>query len=262
MKRFVVERRSRYTERRWETPAQKEEAERVRIQGLDGFRAPSFSPHEAHESCKYEHGCVPSHGPHEWIPGHQRPLTKTNCVSVLKKIFPRKNFIFLRVLTNEGFPGGWDSKESACNAGDPGSIPESIRAREGNCNPSSIPAWEIPWTQDPGGLQSMELKRVQSLTTVSRQVQLNRGCMQAYTHAHTCGFMFPHTCTHTDTHTCICLDTHTQTHEKYLPRAAEMQSGLRFTAETESTTFLSVVKRSKFRNIRYSPLKITKHSLP
>ena len=26
-----------------------------------------------------------------------------------------------------GFPGGSDSKESACNAGDPGSIPESGR---------------------------------------------------------------------------------------------------------------------------------------
>ena len=34
------------------------------------------------------------------------------------------------------FPGGSDAKESACNAGDPGSIPESGRsAREGNGNP-------------------------------------------------------------------------------------------------------------------------------
>ena len=32
-----------------------------------------------------------------------------------------------------GFPGGSDSKESACNAGDPGSIPGSGRSpREGN----------------------------------------------------------------------------------------------------------------------------------
>ena len=25
---------------------------------------------------------------------------------------------------------------------------------------SSIPAWRIPWTEEPGGLQSMELQRV------------------------------------------------------------------------------------------------------
>ena len=25
---------------------------------------------------------------------------------------------------------------------------------------SSIPAWETPWTEEPGGLQSMELQRV------------------------------------------------------------------------------------------------------
>ena len=29
-----------------------------------------------------------------------------------------------------GFPGGSDAKESACNAGDPGSIPESGRSPE------------------------------------------------------------------------------------------------------------------------------------
>ena len=35
-----------------------------------------------------------------------------------------------------GFPGGSDCKESACNAGDPGSIPGSGRSPgEGNGNP-------------------------------------------------------------------------------------------------------------------------------
>ena len=54
------------------------------------------------------------------------------------------------------FPGGSDSKESACNAGDPGSIPESGRSLgEGNGNHSSIFAWRIPWRWDPGRLQSM-----------------------------------------------------------------------------------------------------------
>ena len=37
---------------------------------------------------------------------------------------------------NEGFPGGSDSKESVCNAGDPGLIPGSGRSPgEGNGNP-------------------------------------------------------------------------------------------------------------------------------
>ena len=31
---------------------------------------------------------------------------------------------------------------------------------------SSVLAWEIPWTEEPGGLQSMELQRVETgLTT-------------------------------------------------------------------------------------------------
>ena len=29
---------------------------------------------------------------------------------------------------------------------------------------SSIPAWEIPWTEEPGGLQSMDLQRVRHLS--------------------------------------------------------------------------------------------------
>jgi len=31
---------------------------------------------------------------------------------------------------------------------------------KGMATPSSILAWEIPWTEEPGGLQSMELQRV------------------------------------------------------------------------------------------------------
>ena len=55
-----------------------------------------------------------------------------------------------------GFPGGPDGKESACSAEDLGSIPGLGRSPgEGNGNHSSILAWRIPWTEDPGGLQSM-----------------------------------------------------------------------------------------------------------
>ena len=48
-------------------------------------------------------------------------------------------------------PGSSDGEESACNAGDLGSIPGLGRSPgEGNSNHSSIPAWEIPWTEEPG----------------------------------------------------------------------------------------------------------------
>ena len=60
-----------------------------------------------------------------------------------------------------GFPGGSDGKESAWNAGNPGSIPGSRRSPgEGNDNPPSNLAWEIPWTEEPGGLPSIGFHRV------------------------------------------------------------------------------------------------------
>ena len=55
-----------------------------------------------------------------------------------------------------GFPGGSDGKESACNAGDRGSIPGSGRSPgEGNGNPLEYSCGIIPWAEEPGGLQSM-----------------------------------------------------------------------------------------------------------
>ena len=56
----------------------------------------------------------------------------------------------------EGFSGGSDGKESAYSAGDLGSIPGSGRPLEKEMTThSSIPAWRIPWTEDPGRLQFM-----------------------------------------------------------------------------------------------------------
>ena len=50
-------------------------------------------------------------------------------------------------------------KESACNAEDMGSIPGLGRSPgEGMATHSSIFAQEIPWTEEPGGLQSMRLQ--------------------------------------------------------------------------------------------------------
>ena len=60
-----------------------------------------------------------------------------------------------------GFPGGSDGKGSACSAGDPGSIPGLGRPLEKEmATHSSVLAWKIPWTEDPGRLQSMGSQRV------------------------------------------------------------------------------------------------------
>ena len=61
-----------------------------------------------------------------------------------------------------GVPGGSDGKESTCSAGDLGLIPESGRSPGGGHSDPlqlSLPG-ESPWTEEPGGLQSMELQRV------------------------------------------------------------------------------------------------------
>ena len=55
-----------------------------------------------------------------------------------------------------GFPGGSDGKESTCNAGDLGSVPGLGRSPGEGI--SSILAWQIPWTEEPGRLQSMGCK--------------------------------------------------------------------------------------------------------
>ena len=60
-----------------------------------------------------------------------------------------------------GSPGGSDGKESACNAGDLGSTPGLGRSPgEKMAAHSNILAWEIPWTEEAGELQSMGSQRV------------------------------------------------------------------------------------------------------
>ena len=61
-----------------------------------------------------------------------------------------------------GFHGGSDGKESACNAGDLGSIPRLGRfpGGDGMTTHSSILARRIPWTEEPGRLQSVGSQRV------------------------------------------------------------------------------------------------------
>ena len=47
------------------------------------------------------------------------------------------------------------------HCGDLGSIPGFGKSlKEGMTTHSSVLAWRIPWTEEPGGLQSMGLQRV------------------------------------------------------------------------------------------------------
>ena len=52
-------------------------------------------------------------------------------------------------------------KNLPANAEDAGLIPGwEISPKEGRTTHSSILAWEISWTEEPGGLQAMGLQRV------------------------------------------------------------------------------------------------------
>ena len=66
-----------------------------------------------------------------------------------------------------GLPRWLSGKETTCNAGDMGSIPGSGRSwgwedplEKEMAAHSRILAWQMPWTEKPGGLQSMGLQRV------------------------------------------------------------------------------------------------------
>ena len=90
--------------------------------------------------------------------------------------------MWVRSRTKLGFPTWSNGKNPPANAGDTGdmdSIPEFGRSPgEGNGNPLQYLCWEIPWTEEPGGLPSMGS---QSRTQLSGWT-----CMQSKM-----GFRFP-----------------------------------------------------------------------
>ena len=61
-----------------------------------------------------------------------------------------------------GFPGGSDSRKSACN--EVRSLSQEDPLEKGMATHSSILAWSIPWTEEPGGLQSMGVAKRWSLS--------------------------------------------------------------------------------------------------
>ena len=70
--------------------------------------------------------------------------------------FSRESILNVQINFVLGFPRSLVHKESACNAGDPGSIPELGRSPEGgHGNPLQFLARRIPGTEGPGGLQSV-----------------------------------------------------------------------------------------------------------
>ena len=70
-----------------------------------------------------------------------------------------------------GFPGGSVVRNLPASVGDLGSILgwEDPLGKEMTVH-SSILAWEISWTEEPGGLQSMGLQRVRRDLATEQQV--------------------------------------------------------------------------------------------
>ena len=76
----------------------------------------------------------------------------------MKQFF--KHSIVCRSLSFLGFPGGSDGKEPTCNAGGPvWPLGWEDPLEKGMATHSSILAWRVPWTEEPGGLQSIGLQR-------------------------------------------------------------------------------------------------------
>ena len=68
-------------------------------------------------------------------------------------------------MCTHGLPGWFSGQESACQYRSPrrhGSIPgQGDPLEEEMASHSRILAWRIPWTEEPGGIQSMGSKRVE-----------------------------------------------------------------------------------------------------
>ena len=93
------------------------------------------------------------------------PNPISNKGSVLPSVFPAGKQVVL-ISSLEGFPGGSDSKESTCSAGDLGSIPGSGRSLgKGNGNPLQYYCLENP--TDRGAWQAKVHAVTKSWTQLS-----------------------------------------------------------------------------------------------
>ena len=83
------------------------------------------------------------------------------------------SYSYLMFTNGCSFPGGSVGKGAACNAGDLGSIPGWEDPLENSMvTHSSILAWRIPWTEEPGRLHTVHgVARVgNDLATKEREV--------------------------------------------------------------------------------------------
>ena len=87
---------------------------------------------------------------------------------------------WLLLFLQMGFPGGSVVKNPPANARDTGSITElGGSPGEGNGNPLQYLAWEVPWTEEPGRLQSMGLPRV-GHDLVTKQQEFRKGNQRSH----------------------------------------------------------------------------------
>ena len=82
-------------------------------------------------------------------------------VEIIYKLPCKLTLYYLCCGVGCGFPTSSDSKASACNAGDwVWSLGQEDPLEKEMATHSSILAWKIPWTEEPGELQCMRLQRV------------------------------------------------------------------------------------------------------
>jgi len=88
-----------------------------------------------------------------------------NMASNYKKIWKRSNKLQISlVLILGAFPGGTALKNLPTNAGDVRFLIWEDPLKKEMATHSSIVAWEIPWTEEPGGLQSVGQQRFRRAT--------------------------------------------------------------------------------------------------
>ena len=111
----------------------------------------------------------------------------TNTFTLFIRVYPSYEF---------GFPGSSAGKESACNAGDPGSIPRSGRSPEEgmgyplqySCAPlvvqlgNNLPAMQETWARSLGWEHSLKEGVAVFSSVLAWRISMNRGAWWAAVH--------------------------------------------------------------------------------
>ena len=95
----------------------------------------------------------------------------------------------MKLRASPGLPWGLSNKESACNVGDPGSVPGFGRSPgEGYGNPLQYSCLENPMEEEPGGSQSVGSQRVthKLKTTQLIRIELDQPRQTGLESQHSC----------------------------------------------------------------------------